>query len=149
MAADTGFGVLSTGVDTRLVVNDPDTGEALDFGILTDFDSKPQFDTIESYGIDGLVRTADTPKNHKLTFSVDRSNGRFERWVAAREDAYFAGIPIKNITVLQVVRDPETGGYDTYLYQGVAIKPTDFGTWSGAKKVSMKWEGTATRKILL
>ncbi|WP_051949297.1 hypothetical protein [Methylosinus sp. PW1] len=145
MAVDTGYGVFSTGVDTSLIVADPLTGLPLRFGNLTDFDAKPQFDTIESYGIDGLSRTADMPKNHKLSFTVDRDSPNFERWVAAREESYFRGIPPKNITITQIIREPD-GSISTYLYTGVAVKPTDFGAWSGAKKVTMKWEGTATRK---
>lgn len=115
-------------------------------GIITDFNLKPKYKSIESHGLDGINRTAHLPAGGDGTISFDRGDSQVGDFFAALENDFYSGIALQAGTITQTITEV-SGAVTQYRYVGVMLKLDDPGTWKGDDKVAGKIGVTFSRKI--
>lgn len=134
----------NTGRDVSLDIIDPVDGP-IRFNIKTGWTSEPQFDDMNSKGLDGVPRNDNVPNGHRLTMDIDRADPRLDDFFARREAAYFNGATVPLVTITETVKEI-SGAVSVYRYTGVALKQGP-NTWRGNSPTTSRLEGMARRKI--
>lgn len=137
-------GAFSIGKDVTLDVVGPNG--PLSFSIITAFDSKPSYKSIDVKGLDGLDRYDDLPAGWTGTFSIDRSDSTVDDFFAQKEANYYAGVSSTTATITETITEIN-GAVSQYVYKGVALTLQDAGSKSGDNKIMMKIGFRASRRI--
>ena len=133
----------STGRDTQLVIIGP-TGR-VDLSHVTGFDSKQLTHPIRVDRLDGVHMAAELPKGWDGAFELERGNSAVDDFIAAMEQAWFAGGQLPAATLYQYVTEPN-GSVSTYQYSGVVFRFSHAGSWRGDSSVKQKLEFYASRR---
>lgn len=115
------------------------------FAIKTGFESTPQYDDVNSKGLDGVMRSDAIPSGHRLTMDLDRGNGEVDAYFTRREAAYFNNQAVPLVTVTETVQEVG-GGVSVYRYTGCSVKQGAT-AWRGNTTVTQRIELMARRKI--
>lgn len=133
------------GKDRTLDIIDPNLGPQR-FKILTGFEAAPQYNSLESKGLDGVPRFDNTPHGHKLTFQLDRADGRAEKYFAGRERDYFNGLVVPLVSITETTTEID-GSVTVFRYTGVSLQLTSSGASRGDAITTQTIEGMASRKV--
>lgn len=134
----------SIGKDVTLDIIGPQG--PLRFPILTGFEAKPSYKSIESKGLDGIDRYEDLPSGWNGTISLDRSNSAVDDFFAQKEANFYTGLSSTTVTITETIQETN-GGVSQYRYTGVALTLQDAGSKTGDNKVPMKIGFRAGRRI--
>ncbi len=135
------------GRDVVLNILDPRRGIQR-FGLMTGFDGKPQYNQLESKGLDGVPRFRNVPHGHRLTFNFDRQDRSIDDYFAQAEEDYFNGAQMPQVSITETITELD-GSVSQWIYTGVSLTLTDGGTWKGDAITTQSIEGMASRKRLV
>lgn len=136
----------SIGRQCQIVIRHPlAVGGRLDLTIVTDFDAKPKHKDIKVDGLDGLNRAKVLPEGWDVSIGLDRANSAAEDFCGAMENAYYDSGNVPTGTVYQYITETD-GSLTTYVFEGVALKLDDAGSWKSDSAVKQKMMGHATRR---
>ena len=118
----------------------------LRFPILTGFEAKPSYKSVDSKALDGVDRYDDFPAGWTGSLSMDRADSSIDDYFAQKEASFYSGIPSSSVTITETIQ--EIGGNITqYRYTGVALTLQEAGSKSAEAKVAMKIGFRASRRI--
>lgn len=135
------------GRDVVLNIMDPRRG-LMRFGLMTGFDSKPQYNQLRSKALDGIPRFRNTPDGHRLTFNFDRQDRSIDDYFANVEEDYFNGAQLSEASITETITELD-GSVSQWIYTGVSLTLTDGGTWKGDAITTQSIEAMASRKRLV
>lgn len=137
---------LSVGHDASIVLYDKNSQTVIATANLTMFDEKAEMTEVKSRPLSGLPIYGYIPEGWKGTFELDRNGRAIDDFIAALETRYYAGGNVLTCVINRIVKEPD-GSTSNYQYTGVAIKPSDAGSWKGDAKVSQKFDWAAATRI--
>jgi hypothetical protein len=138
------FNTFSVGSDCQLVVMGP--FGRVDLAHVTGFEANQVTQAIRVDRLDGVQLGAELPKGWSGTFTLDRGSPVTDDFIAAIEQAYFAGQPISGGTLYQYVNEPD-GSTSTYQFSGVVFKMTSAGAYRGDAPVTQKLDFFASSRV--
>lgn len=133
----------SVGRDVTLNINDQ--SGALSFGLITNFNSKPDVVDKKVTGIDGLARHVIFHDGWSGTFELERQNSDIDDYWALLETNYYMGVDQQSTTIIETITEVN-GSITQYIYTGVIFKLEDAGEWKGDDTVKQKLSFFASRK---
>ncbi len=139
-----GTNQFNIGRDAQLTING--SAGPMTFNIITEFDAKPKYKSLESDAIDGTQRFRDLPMGHSGSFSLDRADSSVTDYFAGQEANFFAGLLPDQVTITQTITEA-SGAVTQYQYTGVALQLEDAGNWKGLEKITQKINWRATRML--
>jgi len=139
-----GTNQFNIGRDAQLTIQG--SSGPLTFNIITGFDSKPQYQKLQSRGLDGTKRTRNLPDGHSGSFKIDRADSTAEDYFLEQEANFFAGLNPDTVTITQTISEAN-GSVSQYQFTGVTLSLEDAGSWAGLEKVNQVINFDATRKI--
>lgn len=139
-----GSGQFSVGKDVTLDITGPQG--PLRFTIMTGFDSKPSYKSLDSKGMDGLDRYDDLPAGWSGSFSLDRSDSTIDDFFAQKEANFYSGLSSTPITITETIMEI-SGAVSQYRYTGVALTLQDAGKKSADNKIAMTLGFRASRRL--
>ena len=145
MPVNTGFGVLSIGKDVSIDVTLPN-GQILNIDKVTAFDAKQDTTALNSKGLDGIHRFAEIPDGWSGSITIDRAGPGVDNFFAAVEASYYATGTLNAVRITQTIQE-DAGTITQYRFDGVALKFTDAGSWSGDKYATQKLDFKASKRI--
>lgn len=134
----------SVGKDVTLDIVGP--SGPLRFSILTGFEAKPAYKSIDSKGLDGVDRYEDLPAGWTGSLSLDRSDSTVDDFFAQKEDNYYKGLSSTAVTITETITET-SGAVSQYRYTGVALTLQDAGKKSADNKIAMVIGFRAARRI--
>lgn len=139
------FGTFNTGHDVSIEIVDPDTGRTISIPIKTGWDKKQLTDEVKSRPLNSETLFEEDPVGWEGTLDADRSNAVLDNWIAAREEAFYAGKTVKQFTILETIQEVDQS-YTQWRYTGCAAKLADGGKAERGKTIAMKLEWKAGRR---
>jgi hypothetical protein len=137
-------GQFNVGKDVSLDIIGP--SGPLRFSIITSFDSKPSYKSVDSKGMDGVDRYDDLPAGWSGTISLDRADSTVDDFFAKKEADFYSGISSTLVTITETIS--EIGGsVSQYRYTGVALTLQDAGKKSADNKISIVIGFRAARRM--
>jgi hypothetical protein len=134
----------SVGSDVTLVIN---TGAGpLPVDIRTGFTSKMDTTEQKIIRLDGITDHVRFINGWSGSFSLERAGGIIDRYFAAVEANYYAGIDELPLSIDQIIAELN-GGISAYRYRKVMLKYDDAGDWGGDKSVKQKFSFLATTRV--
>lgn len=118
----------------------------LRFNILTGFEAKPVYKSIDSKGLDGVDRYEDLPAGWTGSLSLDRSDSVVDDFFAQKEDNYYKGLPSSAVNITETITEVN-GAVSQYRYTGVALTLQDAGKKSSDNKIDMVIGFRASRRL--
>jgi len=118
----------------------------LRFSNITGFDSKPQYKSLESKGIDGIGRFDDLPDGWSGSFKLDRMDSAVDDFFAQKESDFYAGISNSTVTITETIQEIN-GAITQFRYVGVALTLGDAGNKSSDSKIAMSIGFKASRRL--
>lgn len=137
-------GQFSVGKDVSLDIIGP-TGP-LRFSIVTAFDSKPSYKSVDSKGLDGIDRYDDLPAGWSGTIGLDRADSTVDDFFAQKEANFYSGISSNLVTITETITEI-SGAVSQYRYTGVALTLQDAGKKSADNKISIVVGWRAARRL--
>lgn len=135
------------GRDCQLVILHPlAVGGRLILSIVTDFDSKPNYKSLNVDGLDGVTHNAELPQHWDITFGMSRGSAAVDSFIAALDVSYYTLGLLPTGTVYQYIQEV-AGNTSTFQYNTVAFKLTDAGNWKGDTPTTQKLAGRCSRRI--
>ena len=141
MSASNQFNV---GKDVTLDITGPQG--PLRFNIITGFQSKPSYKSIDSKGLDGIDRYEDLPAGWSGSFSLDRSYSTVDDFFAQKEANFYTGLSSNLVNITETITEV-SGEVSQYRYTGVALTLQDAGNKSADNKIQMTIGFRASRRI--
>jgi hypothetical protein len=138
------FNTFSVGNDCQLVVMGP--FGRVDLAFVTGFEAQQVTQSVRVDRLDGVQLGAELPRGWNGTFSLDRGSPAADDFIAAIEQAYFAGQSIAAGTLYQYVNEPD-GSTSTYQFSGVVFKLASAGIYRGDAPVAQKLEFFASSRV--
>ena len=133
----------STGRDTQLVVIGGNG--RIDLSHVTSFDSRQMTQSVRVSRLDGNHVGVELPKGWEGSFELERGDSSVEDFIAATEQAYFAGTTASPNSMYQYVTETD-GSVSTYQYDSVVFRLSNAGQWKGDSAVRQKLEFFASRR---
>ena len=118
----------------------------MNFQILKDLNSKPQFHSLKSVGIDSVVRHDELPAGWEGGFTYERGSSLIDDFFAAKEAAYYAGQVMGTGIITESIQE-SSGNVTQYQYTKVVFSYAESGSWAGDKYVEQKISFKASRRI--
>lgn len=115
------------------------------FSIRTGAEFTPIYDELKSKGLDGNPRNAVLPDGHRIMFQVDRAGPELDNYFAGREEAYFNGGIVPNVSITETITEL-SGAVSIFRYTDVALRLTSGGSWKGNAITTQTLEGIAARR---
>ena len=139
---------LNVGRDATIVLYDSNRKAIIATANITDFDEKADMTEIKSRPLSGKPIYGYIPEGWQGSFTADRTNRVFDDLFFNLENLYYSGGNVLSMTISKYVNEPD-GTVSEYQHLGVAIRPTDLGTWKGDAKVTQKfdWKSSERKKI--
>jgi hypothetical protein len=141
MSASNQFNV---GKDVTLDITGPNG--PLRFNIVTAFESKPNYKSLDSKGLDGVDRYDDLPAGWSGSFTLDRSDSTVDDFFAQKEANFYSGLSANLVNITETISEIN-GSVNQYRYTGVALTLQDAGSKSADNKIVMKIGFRANRRI--
>lgn len=136
----------SVGKDVSTNINTP--SGPLNFGLVTSFESKPEYVKKKVKGIDGVTRHVNFPDGWVGSFECEREDSTLDDYVAAYEAGYYAGMDEGASSITESITEV-AGNITQYIYIGVQLLLDDAGKWAGDSTVKQKVSFTAQQRIKL
>ena len=133
----------SIGKDVTLDIIGP-TGPVR-FSILTGFDSKPIYKSVESVALDGVDRFDDFPGGWHGSLKLDRTDSAIDDFFASKEEGFYTGLSSTQVTITETITEIN-GVLSQYRYSGVALTLQDAGSKSADAKIMMTVGFRASRR---
>jgi hypothetical protein len=118
----------------------------LRFNIITGFECKPSYKSVDSKGLDGLDRFDDFPAGWSGSFSIDRSDSTVDDFFAQKEANFYAGNSSTPCTITETITEIN-GSVSQYRYTGVALTYQNAGSKSADNKIMLTVGFRAARRI--
>jgi len=136
----------SVGRDVSLSISGP--SGAINLSLITGFEAKPDIIDKKVKGLDGVTRHVRFPDGWAGGFDVERQDSTLDDYWAQLEANYYAGINELPVTIMETITEV-SGAVSQYLFQGVLLKLTEAGKFSGDETVKQKVDFVAARRIKL
>lgn len=137
-------GQFNVGKDVSLDIIGP--SGPLRFNIITAFDSKPVYKSLDSKGLDGVDRYDDLPAGWTGTLSLDRADSTVDDFFAQKEANFYSGLSSNLVTITETITEI-SGAVSQYRYTGVALTLQDAGKKSADAKVVITIGFRANRRL--
>lgn len=141
MSASNQFNV---GKDVSLDIIGP--SGPLRFSIMTGFDAKPTYKSLDSKGLDGLDRFDDLPAGWNGSLSLDRADSTVDDFFAQKEANFYSGLASTAVTITETITEIN-GAVSQYRYTGVSLTLQDAGKKSADSKIAMTIGFRAARRL--
>lgn len=138
------YNTFSVGHDCQLVVMGP--FGRVDLAFVTGFEAQQMTQSVRVDRLDGVQLGAELPRGWSGIFTLDRGSPAADDFIAAIEQAYYAGQSIAAGTLYQYVNEPD-GSTSTYQFSGVVFKLASAGIYRGDAPVAQKLEFFASSRV--
>jgi hypothetical protein len=118
----------------------------VDLAHVTGFEARQVTQAVRVDRLDGVQLGAELPKGWSGMFTLDRGSPAADDFIAAIEQAYFAGQTISGGTLYQYVNEPD-GSTSTYQFAGVVFKLTSAGAYKGDAPVAQRLDFFASSRV--
>ena len=139
------FAVFNVGRDVSVSFTHPLTGAPITWGLVTEFQSRPETKQIESTPLSAPPVFADPPHGWTGSFTVDRVDNTVDNAFGAVEQAYWAGMTIPSASIVESIQE-RNGSVSTYQYVGVSLKLDDAGNKTSQNKITMRISFKASQR---
>lgn len=137
---------LSIGHDVTVTFFDGTTQLIVAWPARTGFSAEPITKTINSEPLNGPPLFAEAPNGWHGTMDFDRTDSTIDDYFAKNEALYFAGGNPITGTITQTIQE-KNGSVTQYVFNGVAIKPSQMGAWKAAEKVAIRVDWSASNRV--
>lgn len=134
----------SVGRDVTLTVTTPD-GQLATHNV-TKFSSKQDTKQQKFTLLNGRIVNMRFPDGWSGTMEVARADDSLDAYIAALEDAYYAGKNEQGCSITEIITEPD-GSISEYQYTGVIFTLANAGDWSGEAQVNQQLSWVASRRI--
>lgn len=138
------YNTFSVGNDCQIVVMGP--FRRVDLAHVTGFEASQVTQAVRVDRLDGVQLGAELPKGWSGVFSLDRGSSAVDDFIAAVEQAYFAGQTIGAGTLYQYVNEPD-GSTSTYQFSGAVFKLSSAGNYKGDAPVTQRLQFYASKRV--
>ena len=135
----------SIGRDVTITVVAPGGG-VLDFGKITQFDSRQESNDHKVIGIDGITDNLRFFTGWSGSFACERRGPSLDAYFKQLEANFYAGIDEPPATILQTIVEP-SGAVTQHRFERVLLKYSDAGTWKGDSSVPVKVDFMAAKRV--
>lgn len=134
----------NAGRDLTVVITTSD-GQLSTYNIV-EFEAKENARSNMVSLMNGQLTPQKFPGGWNGSFTVERTDGSFDDFIAKQEADYFAGKNITGASITQLI-ERVSGGIDEYQFTNVIISMTDAGKYSGESSVKQSFSFMAARRI--
>ena len=134
----------SVGRDLTFTLSMP-TG-VLTLSGVTDYSAKKNSSKLTRKGLGGKTNHAVIPDGWELTIKLDRKDATLDKYFAARDADYYAGVNVQSGTIYETITESD-GSVSQFRYTEVVLQYDGGGDWKGDAYIPITLMAYATERL--